>query len=211
MMKIKSTIRKRPELKSVLSEGTVEEPSIVIRTPSGVHDLLLTQQAYSKPQLRALIFPIKSIVEETLKTLVPQSQGAVKGMSVIIDLTVKVAEAIEESQLRSLDPIDATDQLCRTLEHADGEETHQQSMERLFGADRKPEGIVSFIASLDDETTLEHCKPIGDLLGTVPYLKEFVQIGSFVVQSLDASEEGRLGATLLDGISMDLLRKRLEQ
>ncbi|WP_147869776.1 hypothetical protein [Stieleria maiorica] len=170
----------------------------------------MTQDAYSKPQLRALIFPLKSIVEETLKFMVPQSQGVVKGMSVVIDLTVKMAEAIEESLADSLEPIDATDQLCSTLEHSD-DETHQQAMNSMFGLGRKPEGIVSFIASLDDETTMEYCKPLGDVLGAAPFLKEFFQIGSFVVQSLDAPKESHLGAAVPNGISMDSLRKRLEQ
>ncbi|MEO1529054.1 MAG: hypothetical protein AAFX06_26850 [Planctomycetota bacterium] len=209
-MNIRSTIRERPELESVLSEGTVEEPSVVVRTPEGVHDLLLTQDAYSKPQLRALIFPIKSIVEETLKTMVPQSKGVVKGISVIVNLSVKLAEAIKESQADSLEPIDATDQLCSTLELSD-DETHQQAMHRIFGHRPKPEGIVSFIASLDDETTIEHIKPLGDVLGAAPFLKEFFQIGSFVVQSLDAPKERPSNATLSDGISIDSLRQRLER
>lgn len=210
-MYIRSTLRERPELKSVVSAGTVEDPPIVIRTPEGVRDLLLTQDAYSKPQLRALIFPIKSIVEETLKAMVPQSQDVVNGISVVIDLTVKMAEAIEESQVGSLDPIDATDQLCSTLEQSGSDESHQQATEGRFGPSQKPEGFVSFIATLDDETTLEHCKPLGDVLGTAPFLKEFFQIGSFVVQSLDAPKKSHLSATIPNGISIDALRERLER
>ncbi|MEL6104600.1 MAG: hypothetical protein AAFU85_01130 [Planctomycetota bacterium] len=206
-MNITSTIR--PQLKPVFSAGTVEEPSIVIRTPDGVHDLLLTQAAYSKPQLRALIFPIKSIVEETLTAMVPQSKGVVKGISVIINLTVKMAEAIEASQVGSLEPIDATDQLCSTLDQSSSDETHQQRMHRTFGSRPKPEGIVSFLATLDDETMLEHCKPLGDVLGAAPYLKEFFQIGSFVVQSLDERKASYFGATVPNLIPMDALHKRL--
>ncbi|MCC9601910.1 hypothetical protein LOC67_15220 [Stieleria sp. JC731] len=210
-MYIKSSQQQRPKLQPVLSEGTVEKPSIVIRTPNGVHDLLLTQDAYAKPQLRSLIYPIKGIVEETLKAMLPQSRDVVNGISVVIDLTVKMAEAIQDSQIDSLNPVDATDQLCSTLDNSEGDETHQQAMERIFGLARKPEGIVSFIASLDDDTTLEHYKPLGDVLGAAPYLKEFCQIGAFIVQSLDAPNESDLNATVPSGISMETLRKRLEQ
>lgn len=213
-MNIRSTIRDNPKLEQAVATGTIEEPSVIFRTPDGNRDLLLTPKAYADPHLRKVVLPIKNLVEEAIKSAAPQWSGVVESVSVIIDLTVKAAVAIEKLPAFTFQPIDGTDQLSRVLQstEADKKLTHQEQMERIFGnSPRPPEGLIRVIASFDDDRAQESLSTIELVVGKTPILGEIVQICDGLYRWLDAkSAPTKLAPMPSKPIAMEDLLARLQ-
>ncbi len=210
-MNIRTTIRENPPLKEAIADGTLEQPSVIIRTPAGNHDLLLGKKAYADPNLRRLLVPLKDLVAMVLNQASPQFSGVVDGVSVIIDLTIKTAVAIEKSQATALQPIDGAEQLSRVLQHADAddESVRQERMRQIFGSSRQPEGILRFIASFDDDRAEETTSSLEIVLGETPLLGEIIQIGDGVFRWLDAKEpSSRFATSSINPAPMNELRDR---
>ncbi|MCO8122413.1 hypothetical protein NHH03_11755 [Stieleria sp. TO1_6] len=216
-MNIQSTIIKNPNLKEAIAEGTLEEPSIILRTPDGNRDLLLMRKGYSDPNLKPLLFPIKSLVAKAITQMAPDKSALVEGVSVIIDLTVKMAGVIEKSQIASLTPIDATDQFSQMVRSADIDcddpAARQKQMHAIFGTGSKPVGVISFLASFgSDDQTVASTSPVEIIAGEIPILGDLFQIFSGLVGWLDAqTPPSRLAACSLDPNLMAELRQRLSQ
>lgn len=211
-MNIRTTIRENPPLKEAIAGGTLEQPSVIIRTPEGNHDLMLGKKAYGDPNLRRLLVPLKNLVAMTLNQASPRFSGVVDGVSVIIDLTIQTAVAIEESQATVLQPIDGAEQLSRVLQQADSddESVRQEKMRQIFGSSGQPEGILRFIASFDDNRAEETTSSLEIVLDETPLLGEIVQIGGGVFRWLDAKEPSlRFATSSINPTLMDELRERL--
>lgn len=211
-MNIQSTIRTTPALRTTLAAGSLESPSVLLRTPSGNHDLLLSQNADRDPSLRRLLCPIKNLAMAAATQVAPNISGVLEGVSAMIDLTVDLASDIQESQVSVSQPVDGTDQLARLLNQTDSEDeqTRREELRSIFGDPRKPEGIVSFVASFKDHRTFETKCPIEHVLSESPLLLDLFQIGDGIVQLLDSNRPSSpLDCTPVNAKLMDELREAL--
>ena len=209
-MNIRSTIRaENPGLQAALAKGDLRQPSVILRTPSGHRDLLLTQQGTVEPNLRRLLSPLASLAQTAIDQWAPEWSGMASGVCVVIDLTSSLAGAIEESQFANLEPVDGTGQLSQILQRTDPGGGERQRGE-TFGKNRTGRGMISFLASFDDDRTMEAISPVEQALAETPLLSELYQIGDGILKWLDASEpSSRLATTSVDPVLMEQLRIRL--
>lgn len=211
-MNIQSTIRTKPRVREALAAGSLDEPSVILRTRGSNHDLLLTKRAHSEPNLRSLLFPIKSLAKAAVAQLAPGLSDAAEGVSVVIDLTVEAAGVVQQSQAAAWEPIDGTTQLSRVLGEvgANDEQLRMKQLSEAFRGSRKPEGIISFVASFKDERTMETISPVGLVLDEAPLLGDLFQVGEAILQMLDDSQPSSpLGFSSVDPLLMAELRDRL--
>jgi len=212
-MNIRSSIRHQPKVQRALSEGTVEQPSIIFRTPSGYQDLLLNKKAHSDPQLRELLLPIKDLAATAISSLAPKYADMIDGVSVLIDLTVEISDVVQESRVSSLQPRDATTQVANVFKDNPSHAVEHQQNHRtaIFGEDGPPPGTISVVAKVQDESVIESIESIQTVLDQAPVLGNLFQLGVGILRMIDTDPpSNRFANSSFNPERMEQLRKRLE-